>query len=137
MGNQGNYVTVAVGLGDALLEQGRLDEAAALIDRIQAWSIEDDLDPQVGWRRLRAKLLARRGEFAEAERFGREAVALAGRSDYIDSHARTLADLGDVLFRAGRAEDAAAALAHAVRLYDEKGDVVGAAKASAALGGLA
>ena len=66
MGNHGHYVTVAVGLGDALLVQGRLDEADALIDRIADLAIDDDLDPQVGWRRLKGRLLAQRGDFEEA-----------------------------------------------------------------------
>lgn len=131
MGNHGHYVTVAVGLGEALLRQDKLDEAAALIERIEDWAIDDDLDPQIGWRRLKATLLARRGEFAEAERIGREAVELAGRGDYIDTHGRTLADLGGVLLRAGRPEEASVALADAVRLFEQKGDVVWAARARA------
>ena len=110
---------------------GRFDEAASLIERIQEWAIDDDIDPQIGWRRLKARLLAHRGQFEEAERVGREAVELAGRGDYIDTYARTLADLGGVLVRAGRPDEASVELAHAVRVFDEKGNVVGAAKAQA------
>ena len=105
MGNRGHYVTVAGGLGDALLAQDRLDEAATLIDRIEDWAIDDDMDPQVGWRRLKGRLLALRGEFEEAERVGREAVELAGRADYIDIQARTHFDLAEVLRLAGRSQE--------------------------------
>ena len=78
MGNLGHWVTVAVGLADAILEQGRIEESVRLLDRIAAGAIADDLDPQVGWRRVKARALARRGEIAEAERLAREAVELAG-----------------------------------------------------------
>lgn len=128
MGDQGHYVTVAVGLGEALLLQGRLDEADAVIERITDWAIDDDLDPQVGWRRLKATLLAQRGEFEEALRLGREAVALAGASDYIDTHARTRFDLAAVLRLAGRHDESAAELAEALRLYEQKGNLVAIAK---------
>jgi class 3 adenylate cyclase/tetratricopeptide (TPR) repeat protein len=128
MGNQGRYVTVAVGLGDALLLQDRLDDAASVVERIAAGAIEDDLDPQIGWRRLKARLLARRGDVEAGERLGREAVELAGRGDFIDLHARTRVDLAEVLQLAGRTSEAAAELAKALRLYEEKGNVVAAAR---------
>ena len=135
MGNRGHYVTVAVALGDALLAQDRLDDAAALIERIEDWAIDDDMDPQVGWRRLKGRLLARRGDFEEAERIAREAVELAGRADYIDIQARTHFDLAEVLRLAGRIQDSSLELEHALRLYEQKGNVVGAAKARALLDG--
>jgi tetratricopeptide (TPR) repeat protein len=133
MGNVGHWVTVAVGLADAVLEQGRIEESLRLIERIADGAIADDLDPQIGWRRVKARALARRGEIAEAERLAREAVELAGRGDYIDIHARTLTDLAEVLRLAGRAEESSVELAHALRLYEQKGDVVGAARARALL----
>jgi tetratricopeptide (TPR) repeat protein len=133
MGNRGHYVTQAVGLGDALLAQDRLDDAAAVIERIEDWAIDDDMDPQVGWRRLKGRLLARRGEFEEAERVGREAVELAGRADYIDIQARTHFDLAEVLRLAGRRQDSSIELEHALRLYEQKGNVVGAANVRALL----
>ena len=133
MGNQGHYVTVAVGLGEALLVQGRLDEAAALIERISDSSIEDDLDPQVGWRRLLGRLLAQRGDLEQGVRMAREAVERAAASDYIDMQARTRLDLAEVLSLAGRHDEARGELAEALRLYEQKGDVVGAARARASL----
>jgi class 3 adenylate cyclase/tetratricopeptide (TPR) repeat protein len=133
MGNQGHYVTVAVGLGEALLVQGRLDEAAALIERISDSSIEDDLDPQVGWRRLQGRLLAQRGDLEQGVRMAREAVERAAASDYIDMQARTRLDLAEVLSLAGGHDEARGELAEALRLYEQKGDVVGAARARASL----
>jgi ATP/maltotriose-dependent transcriptional regulator MalT len=118
---------VAVGLGESLLLQGRLDEADAVIERIADWAIDDDLDPQVGWRRLKATLLAQRGELEEALLLAREAVERAGASEYTDTHARTRVDLAGVLRVAGRNDEAAAELAEALRLYEQKGNLVGIA----------
>jgi tetratricopeptide (TPR) repeat protein len=128
IGDHGHYVTIAVGLAEALLFQDRLDEAAAVIERIADWAIADDMDPQIGWRRLKARVLAQRGDFETAESLGREAVELAARGDYIDMHARALADLGEVLRLAGRAQESLVELERAVRLFEQKGNLVLAAK---------
>jgi len=128
IGDHGHYVTIAVGLADALLVQGQLDEASAVIERIAEWAIEDDMDPQIGWRRMKARLLAQSGDFERAESLGREAVELAARGDYIDMHARALADLGKVLRLAGRTQESLVELEHAVRLFEQKGNLVLAAR---------
>jgi tetratricopeptide (TPR) repeat protein len=71
--------------------------------------------------------LARRGELAEAERLGREAVAIAsGTADILDLRAEALASLGEVLRLADRPQESRAALDEAIRLYENKGNVVGA-----------
>jgi tetratricopeptide (TPR) repeat protein len=133
MGNQGHFVTDAPLLVDALFAQGRGEEAAGLIDRVEEWAIADDVDPQIGWRRVKAKLLAQRGELERAEQLAREAVELAGRTDFVIDHGRALEDLAEVLRLAGRPEEAPVELAHAVRLYREKGDLDSAVKAEARL----
>ena len=76
------------------------------------------------WRQVRAQILARRGEHAEAERLAREAVAIGERTDSIDLLGDAERDLGEVLVLAGRPEDAAAALEQAAALYERKGNVV-------------
>ena len=91
--------------------------------------IEDDLDPQIGWRRVQAKLLAQRGDFAEAERLGREAAGIAERTDFLDHRARAHEDLAEVLRLAGQHEAASAELDSAIRLHDQKGNLVSAARA--------
>jgi tetratricopeptide (TPR) repeat protein len=63
----------------------------------------------------------------------REAVERAAASDYIDMQARTRLDLAEVLSLAGRHDEARGELAEALRLYEQKGDVVGAARARASL----
>jgi class 3 adenylate cyclase/tetratricopeptide (TPR) repeat protein len=124
MGNHGHWVTVAMTVADAVLAQDRRDEAEAIVDQAAEWAMKDDIDPQIGWRRIKAKVLALRGELEAAERIGREAVEIASRTDYLENHALARADLAEVLERAGRAEEARAELEHALGLYEQKGIVV-------------
>jgi len=135
MGNHGHWVTVAMVVADAVLAQGRPEEAEALVDRAAGWAMKDDIDPQIGWRRIKAKVLALRGELEDAERLGREAVEIAARTDYLENHALARADLAEVLDRAGRAEEARVELEHALRLYDAKGIVVQAERLRVRLAG--
>ena len=127
MGNHGHFVTIAPVLADALFAQGRGDEAAPLIELVIQWAMADDLDPQIGWRRIQAKLLAGRGDFENAERLAREAIELAARTDFLEVHARALADFAEVLRLAGRPQESLAELEHALRLHEQKGNVVSAA----------
>ncbi len=105
--------SVAPLLVEALFVQGRDEEALQLTERWppERLTVPEDADAQVGWRRVRAKLLARRGDFEEAERLGREATAIASGTDYLDLHAQALADLAEVLRLAGKPEESAAAVA--------------------------
>ena len=127
MGNWGNLAVLAPRLADVLFAQGRDEEAlrlTALTERItNAW----DAEAQIAWRRVRAKLLARRGDIVEAERLAREATALAARTDFLDWRAQAAADLAEVLRLAGRPEESAAAVQDAIRLHEKKGNVAAAA----------
>ena len=100
MGDRGHLVTIAAILADALLVIDRDRDAESLLDIVDEWAMVDDLDPQIGRRRVRAKLLARRGEFETAERLGREAVELARGTDFIIDHAHAREDYAEVLRRA-------------------------------------
>ena len=80
------------------------------------------------------KLLAHGGGVEAAERLGREAVAFAAASDFLDAHGDALVDLAEVLRLAGRPQEAASPLRHALRLYEQKGNVASASKARALLG---
>ena len=76
------------------------------------------------WRQVRAKLLARRGEHAEAERLGREAVAICDDTEMLDQQGDAYADLVEVLQLGGKTDEAAAALEQALDRYERKGNVV-------------
>jgi tetratricopeptide (TPR) repeat protein len=82
--------------------------------------MQEDIDPQIGRRRIKARVLARRGEHEEAVRLAREAVELAERTDYLVAHANACLDLAEVLERAARPAEARDALAEALRLCERK-----------------
>jgi class 3 adenylate cyclase/tetratricopeptide (TPR) repeat protein len=135
MGDRGYLSSVAAFLAQALYGQGRLNEADDLARRAQASASPDDLWSQVLSRGTRAKVCASRGAHEEAERHAREAVRLAADTDALDLHGNALVDLADTLALAGRNEEAAACVAEALRLYEQKGNDVSAERARARLAG--
>jgi tetratricopeptide (TPR) repeat protein len=123
MGNWGHLASVAPRLAEALFVQGRDEEALRLTEFTERISQPYDADPQIAWRRVRAKLLARRGDVEEAERLAREATAFAERLDLLDDRAQAFADLAEVLRLAGRPEESAGAFDEAIRLFEQKGNI--------------
>jgi hypothetical protein len=99
-------------------------------------TVPEDVDGQVGWRRVRAKLLARRGDFEDAEHLARDATDRAARTDYLELRAEASADLADVLRLANRPSEAAAALDEAIGLHEQKGNVVEARRLRSLLAGI-
>jgi hypothetical protein len=78
---------------------------------------------------VRAKLLARRGEVAEAEALARDAVALADETDFTVLRADAFMDLAEVLRTTGRDIESAPLVDQALGLYEQKGNVVAAGRA--------
>jgi predicted ATPase/class 3 adenylate cyclase len=124
MGDRALLSTTAAFLGQALLAQDRYQEAEALAELSAELAAQDDLVTQVVWRGVRARCLAVGDRLDEAERLAQEAVTLAERTDFVNQRADALMDLGIVLGRLSRSEDAQAAFGEAVRLYEQKGNVV-------------
>jgi tetratricopeptide (TPR) repeat protein len=123
------YRFVAVSqLAASLYVLGRLDEAEELTRAAQAFAPADDIASQMLWRQVRAQVLARRGERAEAERIAREAVSLAGETDMLNWHGNARADLAEIYALAGQAKDSRAQLEQALAFYERKGNVVAGAK---------
>ena len=124
IGDLGHLSSYAPALADALSAQGRDDEALPLTEEAERASIEGDIDAQVHWRRVRAKILAHRGELDEAVRLATEAADLARPTDDLDKRGRALMDLAEVLRLAGRSEESVAAAREAVDAFERKGNVV-------------
>ena len=97
LGEQGFLSAAAANLAQALYALDRLDEADAWADRAAELGASDDADKQMLWRQVKAKVLARRGEHAEAERLAREAVAICDETDMLDAQGDVYADLAEVL----------------------------------------
>ncbi len=125
--------TIAALLAEALFVQGRLDEAADAADDALALSQEDDFVTLGLARAVQARIAAARGEFDAAKALAREAIALEERTDYLNHYADALVSLAHVCEAAGDSSDAAEAAQKALGLYEQKGAVVGAARARTVL----
>jgi uncharacterized protein HemY len=123
MGESGVRSTLASLLADVVALRGNDAEADRLVEITRATAAESDVMPQVLWRRALARTTVRRGEWSEAERLARDAIAIADSTDSLDLRAGSLAALGEVLAEAGRNEDAAARLEEARALYELKGNL--------------
>jgi ATP/maltotriose-dependent transcriptional regulator MalT len=128
--------TVAAVFARVQREQGLDDEALALSKTAQDAAADDDVDAQVQWRTVRAPILARRGEHAEAELLARAALALAQGAEVPLLLAEAHGDLAQVLVATGRAAEASAEYAKAAEVWARKGDGVSAARALAAAAAL-
>ena len=124
LGEKGLRSTAAGKLAQALYALDRLEEADAWAGRAAELGASDDAITQMLSGHVRAKVLARRGEHAEAERLARAAVAIAEDTDWLDGQAETYADLAEVLSLAGSTQEAAEALEQALARYERKGNIV-------------
>jgi class 3 adenylate cyclase/tetratricopeptide (TPR) repeat protein len=127
-GERATFPTVAAHLAETLYQQGRHDEALQLTKASESSAALDNLAPQMMWRAVRGKIFAHRGEFADAERLARQAVMLGEDTEMLNERAAIALDLAEVLELEGSA-DAATALENGRRLYEEKGNIVGAERA--------
>jgi class 3 adenylate cyclase/tetratricopeptide (TPR) repeat protein len=119
-------------LAEALLAQDRIDEAADLVHQSEA-AAASDFGAHTHWRRTRAKLESARGRHDRAVELAREAVEIAGGTDALTMHGDALMRLAEVLRAAGRSKEAESAARDALELYERKGNVVSAQRATALL----
>jgi tetratricopeptide (TPR) repeat protein len=124
MGERALLASTAAWLAQALLAQGLSDEAERFCRVAEEAAPEGDLTAQLGWRGVRARLLAADGRLDEAQERAQEAVGLAEQMEFPTLHADALRDLAAVLEEAGRPEEADEATQAALDLYRLKGDVV-------------
>ena len=123
IGEFGLLSTLVNVYGEVLLELGRVDEADACSMRGEQLGALDDLATQIYWRRLRAKVRARQGREEEALALGREAVAIAERTQGLRWQAETLESVAEVLEVIGRPDEAIAVARDALERYERKGIV--------------
>ncbi|MGH3024592.1 MAG: tetratricopeptide repeat protein [Gaiellaceae bacterium] len=86
--------------------------------------MSDDVDAQLLLRQVRSRLLARQGQYDDAERLARDALSLLEATDDLEARARTLITLAEVLRSSGRRTEAVSAAEEAVRVCEEKGNLV-------------
>jgi class 3 adenylate cyclase/tetratricopeptide (TPR) repeat protein len=125
MGEQYVRSTVLGLLARVLTLLGRLDEAAVVADETKGLAAADDVDPQVAWRTVRARLL-RDSAIDQALALATEALELSRTADNPRLQASALVDLGDLYEAAGQRAEAEGAWSEAAALYAAKGDHVSA-----------
>ena len=126
LGNDRFLGEAAADLAQALYALNRLDEADAWARRAAALEQADEPSSH-DWRRVKAKILARRGDYAEAERLARQAASTVADTQMINRQGDVYADLAEVLLLAGKPDEATAALEQALHRYERKGNIVSAA----------
>ena len=133
MGGGGALSTSTALLAQAVLAQGRLDEAGELCRAAQEIAATEDAMTQMIWRGVQAKVLAREGRCDEAEALAREAVALGEATDLLSHRGDALLDLAEVLRTCARAEGADNAAREGLEMYELKGNAAAAARARSLL----
>jgi class 3 adenylate cyclase/tetratricopeptide (TPR) repeat protein len=121
--------TVAAELAHVLVERGEDEEAERYAKVAEELVADDDRETQALWRRVRARITARRGEIDEALALAGEATSLLRGTDALVARADSLVALSEVAAAAGRPPAARAAGEEAIALYERKGDVVSARRA--------
>ncbi|MFL5964053.1 MAG: AAA family ATPase [Gaiellaceae bacterium] len=133
LGETGFRSTMAIHLGGIAYEQGRLDDAEAFAHEGEEMGGPDDLTNMVLGPALRAKILADRGQAADAEALARRAVELAETGDLPEMRSGAWNALGHVLGKQNRVEEARAAYEREIIEHESHGDIVNAAKVRALL----
>jgi DNA-binding SARP family transcriptional activator len=133
MGNRAYLATRAAELADVLWFRGRDNEAEDWVSLALELGASDDIPIQIWWRCVAGKLLARRGEVAEAQRLLGDAIRLSDTTDALSHQAQARLDLARVLAIAGQPTEASARAKAAIELFERKGNLAAAERARALL----
>ena len=132
-GEAGYRATVGTLLAEALVLQGRLDDAVALLDECASLAAEDDVLAQASMHTVRALIATRRGNHEEGIVHGRHALEVIDTTDYLEQRVEARLALGEALLGAGRRREAERVLGEAIESADAKGSTVPQAAARALL----
>jgi tetratricopeptide (TPR) repeat protein len=123
VGEKGNNSTVTGVLACFVAEAGRFDEATELVEEARAMTAIDDFGATVpiGW--VDALLASARGDHRAAIAAIDEAFKTVRATDYLNFIADTLRVRGEVLWAAGRADEARASFDEAAELWRRKENV--------------
>jgi class 3 adenylate cyclase/tetratricopeptide (TPR) repeat protein len=120
-------------IAEALVAQGRYEEADELALMQEQHVASEDVCAQIGWRAIRARLHAHLGDHARARQLAIEAVECAAQTDALNLHADALLSLAEAHRAAGRLDEAGSTVHSALALYAQKGNVVSPERARALL----
>jgi ATP/maltotriose-dependent transcriptional regulator MalT len=128
-GDRAHLAVRAAKLAEALYRQGQLDEAESWLVAARSFAASDDQSAQLIIGAVGAKVLAVRGQAADARKLAEHTVRLADRTDGLNLIAFTRLALAEVLSTAGLVAEARGVIAVAIDLFDRKGNSMGAAQA--------
>jgi class 3 adenylate cyclase len=124
MAETGYLATIVDYRALAALELGRDDDAMAFADEVERIAQPEDFEPHVRQGCVRARVLARRGDHDAAATVIQAAVARAAETDYLTLRTYAAISLAEVERLAGRTEGARSALEEALRICEQKGDLL-------------
>jgi len=130
-GESEEAVALAPELAEILWELGRHDEAEALIDETARTVAEYHVEAQIGWRSLKAKALARRGEVTAAAAMVEEAIVLVTKTEFLSLRGTVLLGGAETWASSGDLRRARVAANEALEAYVRKGNLVGAERTTA------
>jgi len=122
-GGTGYNSTLTSILATYVAEDGRIDEAAELVENARPMVAPDDFGATVPFGWASALVASATGDHEAAEREIDRALAQVSRTDYLNFHANTLRIRGVVLSAAGRDAEATAGLDEAAALWEHKENV--------------
>jgi tetratricopeptide (TPR) repeat protein len=123
LGERGFRSTIGAQYADVLARQGRLDEAAAVVDEAEAISTPDDWVTVLQATNARAWIAVGRGEAERAVELARHSTELADRPEYTSTLMDSWLEYGEILLAVGRRGEAAAALARSREVATRKGSL--------------
>jgi len=121
MGDQGRMTNLASSLADALVDQGRVDDAFVYVELARKSTPRDDASGQAWWRMAAARVLVRRGETDDALRSARESIEIMEPVQELLTLPDLLIRQAEIFRDAGLDVEARDALSRAVDLFARKG----------------
>lgn len=112
-------------LAQALFALGRYEDAAEVAEIAASSAIAVERALGLG---VLARIRAREGDAAQAEQLIEEAVAIVERTDFLFDRGTVQLDLAEVRELLGHDDEARAARGRAFEMFEEKGDLVSAAR---------
>ena len=133
IGEQSLLSTSAALLAQVLCNQRRYGEALEQTRVAEHGGDEGDMATQSLWRVARARCLADTGELATADALVREGISLISEADFLSWRGDAFVGMAEVFALGGKRSEAEDALATAIQLYQQKGNVSSARRARALL----
>jgi tetratricopeptide (TPR) repeat protein len=128
-GERGWSSTLASELALLLFERGEVDEAEQWAIAGRDAVLPGDISADSFWRMTLGRIHSAREEHDEALRLAREGVAMFRDTDELNHQGDSLVSLAWVAERAGRRDEAEAALRDAIDVYERKQNTFGAKRA--------